>query len=81
MACGSLPDGNPTQTHAANPGSRIYPCQNLLVAAVFTTSGVLDEAGFQSLVRHLLTVGAPALTLFGLAIEFYKLTDHERSRM
>jgi len=52
-----------------------------IVAATFTNSGSLDEDGFQSLIRHLLTTGASALTLFGLATEFYKLADNERARM
>jgi len=52
-----------------------------VVAATFTNSGSLDEDSFQSLVRHLLTTGASALTLFGLATEFYKLADSDRARM
>ena len=52
-----------------------------IVAASFTNSGSLDEDSFQSLIRHLIKTGASALTLFGLASEFYKLTDKERSRM
>ena len=52
-----------------------------IVAATFTNSGSLDEDSFQSLIRHLLTTGASALTLFGLATEFYKLADNERARM
>lgn len=52
-----------------------------IVAAVFTETGLLDEDGFQSLVQHLLTTNASALTLFGLASEFYKLTDNDRDRM
>src|SRR5258706_10483126 len=52
-----------------------------VVAATFTNSGSLDEDSFQSLVRHLLTTGASALTLFGLATEFYKLADNDRARM
>jgi len=52
-----------------------------IVAATFTNSGSLDEDSFQSLIRHLLTTGASALTLFGLATEFYKLTDNDRARM
>src|SRR5437588_7544228 len=52
-----------------------------IVAAPFTDGGALDEDAFQSLVRHLLGTGASALTLFGLATEFYKLTDAERARM
>src|SRR5689334_22204846 len=52
-----------------------------IVAAVFTETGLLDEDGFQSLVQHLLTTNVSALTLFGLATEFYKLTDNDRVRM
>jgi len=52
-----------------------------IVAAPFTGSGMLDEDSFQSLVRHLLTTNASALTLFGLASEFYKLSDQDRARM
>ena len=52
-----------------------------IVAATFTNSGSLDEDSFQALVRHLLKTGASALTLFGLATEFYKLADNERVRM
>src|SRR4030095_5635153 len=52
-----------------------------IIAASFTNSGALDEDSFQSLVRHLLKTGASALTLFGLATEFYKLADNDRARM
>jgi len=52
-----------------------------IVAATFTHSGSLDENSFQSLIRHLLKTGSSALTLFGLATEFYKLTDYDRVQM
>src|SRR3989337_1883400 len=52
-----------------------------IVAAPFTETGALDEDSFQALVRHLLNTGASALTLFGLATEFYKLSDADRARM
>ena len=52
-----------------------------IVAATFTDSGDLDDDSFQSLLRHLLRTGASALTLFGLATEFYKLPDADRARM
>lgn len=52
-----------------------------IVAATFTAGGRLDEDSFQGLVRHLMGTGAHALTLFGLATEFYKLTDGERETM
>jgi dihydrodipicolinate synthase/N-acetylneuraminate lyase len=52
-----------------------------IMAATFTNLGTLDEDSFQSLIRHLLKTGASALTLFGLATEFYKLADDDRARM
>jgi len=52
-----------------------------IAAAAFDDTGQLDEDSFQSLIRHLLTTGASALTLFGLASEFYKLADSDRARM
>lgn len=52
-----------------------------IVAAPFTHAGMLDEDSFQSLIRHLLTTNASALTLFGLASEFYKLSEGDRTRM
>lgn len=52
-----------------------------IVAATFNASGSLDEDSFQSLVQHLLQADASALTLFGLATEFYKLTEGDRARM
>jgi 4-hydroxy-tetrahydrodipicolinate synthase len=52
-----------------------------VVAAAFDDAGHLDQDSFQSLVRHLLNTGASALTLFGLASEFYKLADSDRAHM
>ena len=52
-----------------------------ILAATFRHDGVLDEDSFQALVQHLLKTSAGAFTLFGLATEFYKLTDSERARM
>ncbi len=52
-----------------------------IVAAPFTAAGALDEDSLQALVRHLAGTGANALTLFGLATEFYKLSEAERARM
>ena len=51
------------------------------MAATFTSSGTLDEDSFQSLIRHLIATNASALTLFGLATEFYKLADSDRAQM
>lgn len=50
-----------------------------ILAAPFTPAGAIDADSFQSLVRHQLRTGASALTLFGLATEFYKLSDADRS--
>jgi dihydrodipicolinate synthase/N-acetylneuraminate lyase len=52
-----------------------------IVAAPFTPSGAFDAESFQRLVRWLIRSGASGLTLFGLATEFYKLTDDERAEM
>ena len=52
-----------------------------IVAAAFTSTGTFDQDSFQSLVRHLLGTNASALTLFGLATEFYKLTESDRAQM
>lgn len=52
-----------------------------IVAAPFTDEGAFDEDSFQNMLRHLLQTGVHGLTLFGIATEFYKLTDAERERM
>lgn len=52
-----------------------------IVAAPFDNKGELDVDSFQSLVEHLMSSGARALTLFGLATEFYKLTEAEKQIM
>lgn len=49
-----------------------------ILAAPFTATGAADADSFQSLVRHQMGTGASALTLFGLATEFYKLSDADR---
>jgi dihydrodipicolinate synthase/N-acetylneuraminate lyase len=40
--------------------------------------GAVDVEGFRSVVEHVISSGVPALNLFGLASEYYKLTDDER---
>jgi dihydrodipicolinate synthase/N-acetylneuraminate lyase len=52
-----------------------------IIAATFTSSGALDEDSFQSLIRHLIGTNVSALTLFGLATEFYKLADSDRAQL
>lgn len=52
-----------------------------ILAAPFTPAGELDYAGLSNLTAHLNRAGVHGLTLFGLATEYYKLTDAERTRM
>lgn len=52
-----------------------------IIATPFTANGYIDTDSFQSLVRHLLGTGIAAVTLFGLATEFYKLTDTEKETL
>lgn len=41
----------------------------------------MDIEQFERLILHLMGTRANGLTLFGLATEFYKLTDHEKNQM
>lgn len=52
-----------------------------IVAAAFDEQGRVDLDSFRRLVVHLMDTGAQALTLFGLATEFYKLLDEEKEQM
>ncbi len=52
-----------------------------IVAAVFDGNGKVDAREFERLIVHLMGTGASGLTLFGLATEFYKLTDAEKEQM
>lgn len=52
-----------------------------IAAAVFDGKGRLEPEQFERLIVHLMGTGANGLTLFGLATEFYKLTDHEKKQM
>lgn len=52
-----------------------------IAAAPFTSTGLLDEDSFQQMIRHLVGTGVQGITLFGLATEFYKLSDDERDTM
>ena len=49
-----------------------------IVAVPFLGDGSVDGESFERLVDHLLGEDVGALTLFGLASEFYKLTEAER---
>jgi dihydrodipicolinate synthase/N-acetylneuraminate lyase len=52
-----------------------------VLAVPFLQDGTVDLDGFRSLVAHLGGTGASALSLFGLASEFHKLTDAEREQL
>ncbi|MBK7930953.1 MAG: dihydrodipicolinate synthase family protein [Bryobacterales bacterium] len=49
-----------------------------IVATPFTPEGELDGDSLRSLLRALIEEGCHALTLFGIASEYYKLSDGER---
>ena len=52
-----------------------------IVAAPFTDNGEVDYESLDKLVKHLLNGGCHAVTLFGIACEYYKLSDDEREKM
>jgi hypothetical protein len=49
-----------------------------ILATPFRPDGEIDEESVVSLVNHLRTAGLPGFTMFGLASEFYKLSDSDR---
>jgi dihydrodipicolinate synthase/N-acetylneuraminate lyase len=49
-----------------------------ILATPFTPDGEIDDEGVARLVRHLREAGLPGFTMFGLASEFYKLSDADR---
>jgi len=52
----------------------IYP----ILATPFRADGEVDEKSFERLIEFLVGSGVQGLTLFGLAGEYYKLSDDER---
>ena len=52
-----------------------------IVATPFTADGQIDWQGYDRLIRTLVRGGCHALTLFGIAGEYYKLADSERWQM
>lgn len=52
-----------------------------IIATPFTPAGQIDEDSMRHLIRALAGGGCHALTLFGIAGEYYKLNDLERERM
>ena len=52
-----------------------------IVAAPFSDNGELDCESLRNLIAALATGGCNAVTLFGIAGEYYKLTDREQEKM
>lgn len=52
-----------------------------IIATPFLENGDVDYEGLEKLVAHLIDGGCHAVTLFGIAGEYYKLTDAERDNM
>ena len=52
-----------------------------IIAAPFTESGEVDYESLEKLTAHLIKGGCHAVTLFGIAGEYYKLSDDERDKM
>ena len=52
-----------------------------IIATPFTEKGAVDYDSFANLVRTLIQGGCHAVTLFGIAGEYYKLTDEEMIRL
>lgn len=52
-----------------------------IIATPFTENGEVDYESLDALVKHLIHGGCHAVTLFGIAGEYYKLSDDERRKM
>lgn len=52
-----------------------------IIAAVFNDDGSVDYNGMENLIKTLIKGGCYAVTLFGIAGEYYKLNDEERRKM
>lgn len=52
-----------------------------ILTTPFTADGDIDFAGAEAIVQKHVEEGCPSVTLFGLASEFYKLTEKERSEI
>lgn len=52
-----------------------------ILTTPFTDTGAVDADGLRGVARAHVETGCTAITLFGLASEFYKLTDDERDRI
>ena len=58
----------------------LHGCYPIL-ATPFLPDGEIDENSVARLVSHLKTCGLPGFTMFGLASEFYKLSDADREAL
>lgn len=52
-----------------------------IVAAPFYENGDVDYGSLKNLIGHLVRIGCDGLTLFGIAGEYYKLSDDEQGKM
>jgi dihydrodipicolinate synthase/N-acetylneuraminate lyase len=52
-----------------------------ILATPFTPDGEIDDQSVARLVRHLREASLPGFTMFGLASEFYKLSDADRETL
>lgn len=52
-----------------------------IIATVFNDDGSIDYNGMENLIKTLIKGGCHAVTLFGIAGEYYKLNDEERRKM
>ena len=52
-----------------------------IIAATFHENGEVDYESLENLVKTLIQGGCHAVTLFGIAGEYYKLSDEERKKM
>lgn len=52
-----------------------------IIATVFNDDGSVDYNGMENLIKTLIKGGCHAVTLFGIAGEYYKLNDEERRKM
>lgn len=52
-----------------------------IIAAPFTENGEVDYESMENLIKVLIRGGCHGVTLFGIAGEYYKLSDNERKKM
>ncbi len=52
-----------------------------IIATPFDTNGEVDYVSLENLIKTLIEGGCHAVTLFGIAGEYYKLSDEERKNM